>query len=57
MRMIATYRVVAAQRQYVLDAQGGRAQQIRLQTQTVAVSTGELENGFQTRLLEQDAGG
>ena len=55
--MVAHLGVVAGQAQDVLDAQGGGAQQVGLQGQTVAVAAGGLVDGGQTGLLHQGAGG
>ena len=50
--MAAQLGVVARQAQDVVDAQHGRAQQVRLQSDAVAVAAGQLEDRGKARVLQ-----
>src|SRR5439155_24505707 len=47
-RLVPERRVVAAQRENVAYAEGGGAEELRLQRNAVAVATGDLQDGLDT---------
>ena len=55
--MVAHLGVVAGEAQDVVNAQSGSAQQLGLQSDTVTVTAGQLQNGGQTGILQHNASG
>ena len=55
--MVAQLGVVAGEAEQVLNAQGGGAQQVRLQGDAVTVAAGHLEDGGEAGVLQDLAGG